>query len=126
MSAAFNTENLEKKLIQLNDSQQSIQTLSLWLIHHRKHHKSVVQIWYKALRQGMLIVSNVVLFVLTSVILTAKEPAKRLTLMYLANDVIQNMRKKGPEYSKEFATILKPAFEIVARLEQILLLFLVN
>lgn len=60
MSAAFNTENLEKKLIQLNDSQQSIQTLSLWLIHHRKHHKSVVQTWYKSLRQGMSIVSNVV------------------------------------------------------------------
>ena len=74
----------------------------------------------------MSIVSNVVHFVLTSVILTAKEPAKKLTLMYLANDVIQNMRKKGPEYSKEFATILKPAFEIVARLEPMFLLFLIN
>lgn len=58
--------------------------------------------------------------------LIAKEPAKKLTLMYLANDVIQNMRKKGPEYSKEFATILKPAFEIVARLEPISLLFLID
>lgn len=48
-------------------------------------------------------------------ILAAKEPAKKLTLMYLANDVIQNMRKKGPEYSKEFATVLKSSFEIIAK-----------
>lgn len=29
--------------------------------------------------------------------------------MYLANDVIQNSKKKGPEYSKEFGKILKNA-----------------
>lgn len=33
--------------------------------------------------------------------------------MYLANDVIQNSKKKGPEYGKEFGTVLKEAFEIV-------------
>lgn len=31
--------------------------------------------------------------------------------MYLANDVIQNSRKKGPEYGKQFGLILKSAFE---------------
>lgn len=30
--------------------------------------------------------------------------------MYLANDVIQNSKKKGPEFSKEFSTILSKAF----------------
>jgi len=30
--------------------------------------------------------------------------------MYLANDVIQNSKKKGPEFSKEFSTILNKAF----------------
>lgn len=30
--------------------------------------------------------------------------------MYLANDVIQNSKKKGPEYGKEFGKILKNAF----------------
>lgn len=36
--------------------------------------------------------------------------AKKLTFMYLANDVIQNSKKKGPEYGKEFATVLPKAF----------------
>ena len=31
--------------------------------------------------------------------------------MYLANDVIQNSKKKGPEFGKEFGTILPKAFE---------------
>lgn len=30
--------------------------------------------------------------------------------MYLANDVIQNSKKKGPEYGKEFANVLPKAF----------------
>lgn len=30
--------------------------------------------------------------------------------MYLANDVIQNSKKKGPEYGKEFGKMLKNAF----------------
>lgn len=31
--------------------------------------------------------------------------------MYLANDVIQNSKKKGPEFGKEFETVLPKAFE---------------
>ena len=31
--------------------------------------------------------------------------------MYLANDVIQNSKKKGPEFGKEFATVLPKAFD---------------
>lgn len=34
--------------------------------------------------------------------------------MYLANDVIQNSKKKGPEYGKEFGAVLKKAFEHMA------------
>lgn len=34
--------------------------------------------------------------------------------MYLANDVIQNSKKKGPEYGKEFASFLKDAFAHIA------------
>lgn len=33
--------------------------------------------------------------------------------MYLANDVIQNSRKKGPEYGKEFGSVFKKSFEIM-------------
>lgn len=31
--------------------------------------------------------------------------------MYLANDVIQNSKKKGPEFGKEFGSVLPKAFE---------------
>ncbi|CAL1284913.1 unnamed protein product [Larinioides sclopetarius] len=88
--AGFTGEALGKKLLELNNSQQSIQTLSLWLIHHRKHHKTIVQVWFKELKKAK---SN-----------------RKLTFMYLANDVIQNSKKKGPEFSKEFSTVLSKAF----------------
>ncbi|GIY26769.1 regulation of nuclear pre-mRNA domain-containing protein 1B [Caerostris darwini] len=88
--AGFTGEALGKKLSELNNSQQSIQTLSLWLIHHRKHHKSIVQVWFKELKKA--------------------KPNRKLTFMYLANDVIQNSKKKGPEFSKEFSTVLSKAF----------------
>lgn len=38
--------------------------------------------------------------------------------MYLANDVIQNSRKKGPEYGEEFAAVLIKAFEHMSRCDE--------
>lgn len=51
--AGFTENALVRKLQELNSSQQSIQTLSLWLIHHRKHHAAVVKTWYKELLKGI-------------------------------------------------------------------------
>lgn len=50
--SAFTETALIKKLMELNASQQSIQTLSLWLIHHRKHYANIVKSWYKELMKG--------------------------------------------------------------------------
>lgn len=50
--SAFTEAALIKKLGDLNSSSQSIQTLSLWLIHHRKHHQNIVKIWIKELQKG--------------------------------------------------------------------------
>lgn len=50
--AGFTENALVRKLQDLNSSQQSIQTLSLWLIHHRKHHAAVVKTWLKELLKG--------------------------------------------------------------------------
>lgn len=36
---------------------------------------------------------------------------RKLILMYLANDVIQNSKKKGPEYGKEFSSTLPQVFK---------------
>lgn len=91
--SAFSENTLETKLDDLNASQQSIQTLSLWLIHHRKHAKKIVAMWQK--------------------VLTSVTQPKKLTFLYLANDVIQNSKKKGPEFSQEFAEVLPYAFHHV-------------
>ncbi|CAB3220529.1 unnamed protein product [Arctia plantaginis] len=93
--AGFTENALVRKLQELNSSQQSIQTLSLWLIHHRKHHAIVVKTWFKEL-------------------LKAKD-SKQLTFMYLANDVIQNSKKKGPEYGQEFGKVLVESFKHMAK-----------
>lgn len=39
---------------------------------------------------------------------------RKLTFLYLANDVIQNSKKKGPEFGTEFGTVLLKAFEHMA------------
>nr|XP_032830685.1 regulation of nuclear pre-mRNA domain-containing protein 1B-like isoform X2 [Petromyzon marinus] len=45
---------------------------------------------------------------------TAK-PSRKLTFLYLANDVIQNSKKKGPEFGRDFGPVLVDAFGHVAR-----------
>jgi len=50
--SAFTESALLKKLAELNSSQQSIQTLSLWLIHHRKHSAAIVKTWQRELENG--------------------------------------------------------------------------
>ena len=89
--AAFSEDNFVKKLADLNNSQQSIQTLSLWLIHHRKRSKAIVDIWINELKKA--------------------RGSKKLTLLYLANDVVQNSKKKGPEFNRDFRPVLMDAFK---------------
>ncbi|XP_078395631.1 regulation of nuclear pre-mRNA domain-containing protein 1A-like isoform X2 [Cetorhinus maximus] len=92
--SAFSESALEKKLAELSNSQQSVQTLSLWLIHHRKHSKTIVMVWHRELKKA--------------------KPSRKLTFLYLANDVIQNSKKKGPEFTKDFAPVLVDAFSHVS------------
>ncbi|XP_070195087.1 regulation of nuclear pre-mRNA domain-containing protein 1B-like [Littorina saxatilis] len=92
---SFTDANLVKKLGELNNTQQSIQTLSLWLIHHRKHAAAIVKIWHRELSKA--------------------RPSKKLTFVYLANDIIQNSKKKGPEFAKQFELVLEEAFSNAAK-----------
>ncbi len=73
---SFSEAAVVKKFQELNNTQQSVQTLSLWLIHHRKHAKNIVQIWLKEL-------------------LSENKCERKLTYIYLANDILQNSRKKS-------------------------------
>lgn len=35
----------------------------------------------------------------------------KVTLLYLANDVVQNSKRKGPEYRREFTLIMADIFK---------------
>lgn len=95
--SSFSESALEKKLSELSSSQQSVQTLSLWIIHHRKHSALIVKVWHRELKKAK---SN-----------------RKLTFLYLANDVIQNSKKKGPEFTKDFESVLVDACSHVASRE---------
>uniref|UniRef100_A0A4W4FIA2 CID domain-containing protein n=1 Tax=Electrophorus electricus TaxID=8005 RepID=A0A4W4FIA2_ELEEL len=94
--SSFSESALEKKLSELSNSQQSVQTLSLWIIHHRKHSSSIVRVWHRELKKA--------------------KSSRKLTFLYLANDVIQNSKKKGPEFTRDFEGVLVDACSHVARL----------
>src|SRR5687768_13081188 len=80
---------LTKKLETLSNTQEAIQSLSMVLQQYKKLYKLVTQVWFKTIKT------------------TSKGPSHRLTLFYLANDVIQNAKKKGiTEYVDEFERIL--------------------
>ncbi|XP_065013035.1 actin cytoskeleton-regulatory complex protein pan-1-like [Musa acuminata AAA Group] len=86
MSEVFNNQILVEKLTKLNNSQQSIETLSNWCIFHRKKAKEIVETWDQAF-------SN-----------SPRE--KRVPFLYLANDILQNSRRKGSEFVNEFWKVL--------------------
>lgn len=87
--SGFNRGLLEEKLRVLSSSQHSIQTLSLWLIHHRSHAGAAVEIWLREL--------------------LAATAARKLSLVYLANDAVLQSRKSGTEIRDAFADSLEEA-----------------
>lgn len=60
--------------------------LSHWCIFHRKKAREVVETWAKKFQDA------------------PKE--QRVPFLYLANDILQNSRRKGPEFVNEFWTVL--------------------
>ena len=50
--ASFNIKSFEKKLKALDGSQTGIQTLSLWIIHHRHHANLITATWVDFLEKG--------------------------------------------------------------------------
>ena len=94
--SSFSDSSLQKKFHELTNTQHSVQTLSLWLIHHRKNSKLIVSTWLKELTCN-------------------QKSDRKLTLLYLANDILQNSRKKGNEYMKEFSEVILEAIEDIAK-----------
>ncbi|KJE96475.1 hypothetical protein CAOG_06798 [Capsaspora owczarzaki ATCC 30864] len=91
---AFSTGNLETKLNALNETQAAIQSVSLWIMHHRRHASESVDTWFEKL--------------------CAVDASKKLAYMFVANDVLQNARKHGTEFTEAFRPVLIDAFAHVA------------
>jgi len=91
MSSKFSREHLTRKLRDLTESQNSISTLSLWLLHHKKFAHDAAKVWFDELKRN--------------------RGSRQLILLYLANDVIQNGKLKGTvsEYVKSFQSFMVPA-----------------
>ena len=81
---SVNNQALVDKLHNLNSTQQSIETVSAWCSFYRKDARKVVAIWEQE-------------FIKMSM-------AKQLAMAYLANDILQNSRKKGPEFCCRVST----------------------
>jgi hypothetical protein len=94
---AFSNKDLVDKLNKLNETQQSIEGLSMWMMFHRKRAKQCVEVWANEFK-------NLV------------QLDRRLVFLYLANHVIQSSRKKGAEFVQEFVRVLPEAFQGTARL----------
>ena len=51
----INTENIERKMQGVSNTQDSIQSLSLWAIHHKSDAKQIVDVWLKVVKRGTTI-----------------------------------------------------------------------
>ncbi|XP_017465903.1 PREDICTED: uncharacterized protein LOC108358897 [Rhagoletis zephyria] len=94
MSAdTFDEEFFETRLEALKDTQEGIQQLSAWCLQQRPHHKKIVTCWLNVFKRVRV--------------------EHRLTLFYLANDVIQNSKRKRYEFVESWATALQRATTMV-------------
>ncbi|XP_050383928.1 UPF0400 protein C337.03 [Argentina anserina] len=93
MGSAFNPQILVEKLAKLNSSQASIETLSHWCIFHMNKARQVVETWARQFHSS--------------------PREQRLAFLYLANDILQNSRRKGAEFVGEFWKVLPDALRDV-------------
>ncbi|CAL8298156.1 unnamed protein product [Lota lota] len=85
---------LDRKFQTVSNTMDSIQGLSTWCIENKKFHNMIVRYWMKWLRKS--------------------DAAHRLNLVYLANDIIQNCKRKNAiVYRTAFAEMLPDAFLMV-------------
>lgn len=91
MNSVFNEQILADKLSKLNSTQQCIETLSHWCIFHRSKAELIVTTWEKQFHSS--------------------EVAQKVPLLYLANDILQNSKRKGNEFVSEFWKVLPGALK---------------
>ncbi|KAL5222066.1 hypothetical protein ABZP36_026779 [Zizania latifolia] len=93
MNAGFSTQILTQKLLKLNNSRQSIETLSHWCVFHYRHCRQVVETWDSEFHSA--------------------PQERRVSLLYLANDIVQNSKKDSSRYVNEFWRVIPAALNDV-------------
>ncbi|KAA8546856.1 hypothetical protein F0562_003285 [Nyssa sinensis] len=91
MNSVFSEQILADKLSKLNSTQQCIETLSHWCIFHRTKAELVVATWDKQFHSSQMV--------------------QKVPLLYLANDILQNSKRKGNEFVSEFWKVLPTALK---------------
>ncbi|XP_054033574.1 regulation of nuclear pre-mRNA domain-containing protein 2 isoform X1 [Dryobates pubescens] len=93
-SAGALEASLDRKLQAVTNTMESIQGLSSWCLENKRHHNTIVYHWMKWLRRSAF--------------------PHRLNLFYLANDVIQNCKRKNAIVFRDtFAEVLPEAASLV-------------
>ena len=52
MTSIFNEENFVRKLENVTPTQDSIQSLALWIIHHKANHETICRLWLNKLKES--------------------------------------------------------------------------
>lgn len=90
---SFSTDIFEKKLNLLLDTQDSIVSISQWVLFHHRHSREIAELWSHY-----------------SLSLGEGYSLKKLSLLYLCNDVVQQARhKRKPDFIMEFSKVLPGA-----------------
>ncbi|XP_062867053.1 regulation of nuclear pre-mRNA domain-containing protein 2a isoform X2 [Trichomycterus rosablanca] len=93
-SAAAFESALDRRLQGLTNTMESIQGLSSWCIENKKYHSVIVRSWLKRVRKS--------------------DASHRLNLFYLANDIIQNCKRKNAVvYRTTFTDVLPEAVKLI-------------
>ncbi|XP_057501326.1 uncharacterized protein LOC130785216 isoform X2 [Actinidia eriantha] len=93
MNSVFSEQILAEKLSKLNNTQQCIETLSHWCIFHQSKAELVVATWDKQFHSSQMV--------------------QKVRLLYLANDILQNSKRKGNEFISAFWKVLPAAIKDV-------------
>ncbi|KIW04554.1 hypothetical protein, variant [Verruconis gallopava] len=87
---AYNEDAVKAKLAALNETQEAIVTVAQWIMFHRRYAERTAQIWNQRI--------------------TESPPPKRLNLIYLANEVVQQSKaRKKIEFVAAFQPIIAEA-----------------
>ncbi|KAF2139115.1 uncharacterized protein K452DRAFT_360834 [Aplosporella prunicola CBS 121167] len=87
---AYTDDAVKAKLSALNETQEGIVTVAQWIMFHRRHAERTSQLWLQRLKDST--------------------PNKRLSLIYLANEVVQQSKaRRKTEFVVAYSTIIVEA-----------------